>query len=139
MYNATTLDLIGGEAFKSMQAAADYFKVNYRTMQYHMDTKLAVTRNGQLVYIFSQELSPELKSELVFNFTGESKLARNVSTQVWVYNKLEDGSMQLINDDMPFKTKSLACKELKMSGKKLNRIINTNEAYKGLLFYSIKQ
>ena len=35
-----------------------------------------------------------------------------------MYNKLEDGSIQLINEDVPFKTKSLACKELKMSAKK---------------------
>lgn len=40
---------------------------------------------------------------------------------------------------MPFKSKSLACKTLKMSVKKLNKIIDTNEAYKGFLFYSSKQ
>ena len=40
---------------------------------------------------------------------------------------------------MPFKTKSLAYKTLGMSGKKLNRILDTHEEYKGLVFYSLKQ
>lgn len=44
-----------------------------------------------------------------------------------------------MNEDMPFKTKVLAYKTLKMSGKKLNKILNPGEEYKGLLFYSFKQ
>ena len=39
VYNAITLELVRGEAFKSMQAAAEHFKVGYRTMQYHLYTK----------------------------------------------------------------------------------------------------
>jgi len=43
---------------------------------------------------------------------------------------------------MPFKTKSLAGlrqQKIKMSLKKLNKILDTNEEYKGFLFYSLKQ
>jgi len=66
-----------------MQLAGDYFGVGYRTIQSHLDTKLASWRNGLLVYFFSQELTPELKSELATSSTPEkSKLAKNAVTQV---------------------------------------------------------
>lgn len=139
-YNAQTLELITGLPFLSMQLAADYFGVDYRTIQYHLDTKLASWRNGVLVYFFTSELSSDLKSELTTSCNTEKpKLANNAVTQVWVYNKEEDGSIKLYNEDMPFKTKSLSCKTLKMSCKKLNKILDSNKEYKGLLFYKTKQ
>ncbi len=40
VYNASTLKLIS-DSFSSMQKAADYFKVDYRSILNHLDTNLA--------------------------------------------------------------------------------------------------
>lgn len=45
-----------------MQEAANYLNINYRTIQSHLDTKLAISRKGQWIYFFSYELSDGLKS-----------------------------------------------------------------------------
>jgi len=51
-YDANTLDLINNSPFSSISDAADYFKVNYRTISRHLDTKLATMQNKMLVYFF---------------------------------------------------------------------------------------
>lgn len=134
-YNAYTLELINGEAFINMQEAANYFNVGYRTIQNHLDTKLATSRNGQLIYWFSHELSSDLKSEL-----EKVTIAKNATSEVWVYRKQQDGSIKLINENRPtFSSKIQSCTELKMSPKKLNKIIDSNISYKGLVFFSGEQ
>nr|AMX22319.1 hypothetical protein [Cryphonectria parasitica] len=42
-YSASTLELIS-DSFSSMQKAADYFKVDYRSILTHMDTNLATLK-----------------------------------------------------------------------------------------------
>jgi hypothetical protein len=61
-----------------MQKAAEYFNVDYRTIQRHLDTKLATKQNAELLYFFSSEISFELKCELL------KKLSRvkNAATEV---------------------------------------------------------
>ena len=49
-YDAYTLDLINNSPFSSIQDAADYFKVNYRTISRHLNTKLAAMQDKMLVY-----------------------------------------------------------------------------------------
>ena len=82
MYNAQTLELINGSPFSSLQSAASYFNVDYRTIPYaseggkpsvngasertgrHLDTKLATIQNNTLVYFFRKEISSEIRNEL---------------------------------------------------------------------------
>lgn len=66
-----------------MQKAANYFNVGNRTIQSHLYTKLAISRNGQLISFFTKELTSDLKSELSNNLTK----AKNATTEVWVYSK----------------------------------------------------
>jgi len=64
-YNANTLNLINNSPFSSIQDAADYFKVNYRTISRHLDTKLATIQDKMLVYFFKKEIDSELKDTLI--------------------------------------------------------------------------
>lgn len=59
-YNASTLELIS-DSFSSLQKAADYFKVDYRSILNHLDTNLATLKGGKSVLFFSHELSKEKK------------------------------------------------------------------------------
>lgn len=52
VYNASTLEQISN-TFGSMQKAADYFKVDYRSILNHLDTKLATLKGGKSVLLFS--------------------------------------------------------------------------------------
>lgn len=63
-YNAQDLELIH-ESFNSMQKAAEYFDVDYRSILNHLDTKLATKKGGQLVLLFSKELTKLEKTELL--------------------------------------------------------------------------
>jgi len=63
-YNAQDLELIH-ESFNSMQKAAEYFDVDYRSILKHLDTKLATKKGGQLVLLFSKELTKLEKTELL--------------------------------------------------------------------------
>lgn len=56
-YNTSTLELLS-DSFSSMQKAADYFNVDYRSILNHLDTKaLATIKGGKLVLLFSHELT----------------------------------------------------------------------------------
>ena len=48
--------------FSSIQKAADYFNVDYRSILNHLDTNLATIKGGKLVLLFSHELT---KSERI--------------------------------------------------------------------------
>jgi hypothetical protein len=61
-----------------MQSCADYFKVDYRTIASNLDTMLATLKNDMLVYFFSNEISLEVKEELLV----ATKKASNVTTKV---------------------------------------------------------
>lgn len=65
-YNASTLELIS-DSFSSMQKAADYFKVDYRSILNHLDTNLATLKGGKSVLLFSNELSKPEKDLLLNN------------------------------------------------------------------------
>lgn len=71
-YNAKTLELINDSPFYSLQSAASYFNVNYRTINRHLDTKLATTQNKTLVYFFKKEINSDIRSELLKNPTTSS-------------------------------------------------------------------
>lgn len=63
-YNASTLELIS-DSFSSLQKAADYFKVDYRSILNHLDTNLATLKGGKSVLFFSHELSKEKKRFII--------------------------------------------------------------------------
>lgn len=96
-----TLEIINGSSFSSIQSAADYFNVDYRTISRHLNTKLATIQNKTLVYFFSEEISSDLKNELLKN----PAIAHYTRTEVWVYKLDKKGGLSLI-PNQPFKTKS---------------------------------
>jgi len=59
------LDLINNEPFPSITVAADYFNNNYRTINRHLDTKVATKQNKMSVYFFKKEINSDLKMELM--------------------------------------------------------------------------
>lgn len=91
-YCAKTLELIKESPFSSIQAAANYFNVNYRTISRHLDTKLATIQNNILVYLFRKEINSVLKNELLTNL----KRARNARSEIWVYKVEDNGGLTLI-------------------------------------------
>lgn len=131
-YNASTLELIS-DSFSSMQKAADYFKVDYRSILNHLDTNLATLKGGKSVLLFSNELSKPEKDLLLNNI----KKAVNETVSVWVYKSVNN-KLILLNDNKPtFSSKLEATKELKMSAKLISRYLDTHKEYKGLYFYSV--
>lgn len=54
-YSASNLELL--EVFNSMQKAADYFNVGYRSILNNLDTKLSTQKKDKLVLFFSFELT----------------------------------------------------------------------------------
>jgi len=65
-YHASTLELLS-DSFSSMQKAADYFNVDYRSILNHLDTKIATIKGGKLVLLFSSELTQQEKESLLNN------------------------------------------------------------------------
>lgn len=133
-YDVSTLELIS-DSFSSMQKAADYFKVDYRSILSNLDTNLATLKGGKSVLLFSHELSKPEK-DLLFN---NIKKAINETVSVWVYKSVNN-KLILLNDKKPtFSSKLEATKELKMSAKTISRYLgrSPHKEYKGLYFYSV--
>ena len=65
-YNALTLELLL-DSFNSIQKAAEFFNVDYRSILNHLDTKLATIKGGKLVLFFSHELTQVEKESLLNN------------------------------------------------------------------------
>lgn len=61
-----------------MQNAADHFSVMPITIRNHLDTKLATRQGGQLVYLFTEEISKETRDMLMIN----PKKVRNAATPI---------------------------------------------------------
>jgi len=57
-YNAKTLELVNNSPFSSLLSAANHFKVNYRTITRHLDTKLA---GSSLGFKHSEETLKKMK------------------------------------------------------------------------------
>lgn len=76
-YNALTLKLIS-HPFSSLQKAAEYFNVDYRSIVKHLDTDLATKKGNCLVLLFKEELTYLKRKELFNNL----KLAKNEHTEV---------------------------------------------------------
>ncbi len=133
-YNAKTLDLINDSPFSSLLHAADYFKVNYRTIRRHMDTKLVTIQNKTPVYFFKKEIDSNLKIELLKN----TSKAPYVRTEIWVYKVDEKGGLSLI-PNQPFKTKREASRVLRVHNTLISRNIDSSQIYKGLLIFSSPQ
>jgi len=132
-YHGITLELITN-SFSSIQKAAEYFNVEYRSVLNHLDTEIATKKGDYLVYFFSNELTYLKKKELLNNL----KIAKNETTPIWVYKK-KDGELILINSNKPsFSSKHLAAKELKISTKTISKFLDIHKDYKGLYFYRIK-
>ena len=65
-------------SFSSIQKAAEYFNVEYRSVLNHLDTELATKKGDYLVYFFSNELTYLKKKELLNNL----KIAKNETTPI---------------------------------------------------------
>ena len=144
-YNASTLELLL-DSFSSMQKAADYFNVDYRSILNHLDTKLGTIKGGKLVLLFSHELS-QSEIELLLNNVQKSA---NETVSVWVYKSVNEKLVLLTNNKPTYsssffktcfgktsfpKTRLEASKELKMSTKTINKYLDTHKEYKGLFFF----
>lgn len=66
-YNALTLELLS-DSFSSMQKAADFFNIDYRSILKHLDTNIATRKGDMLVLLFSNELTLPLKKLGFFFF-----------------------------------------------------------------------
>ena len=132
-YNAITLELIT-DSFNSIQKAAEFFNVDYRSVVRHLDTELATKKGNYLVLFFNDKLTDLKRKELLNNL----KLAKNETTEIWVYKKLDDKFILMNSNETGFSSKHLAAKELKLSHKTISKFLNTHKDYKGLYFYSIK-
>jgi len=64
------------EKFNSMQKAAEYFKVDYRSIQRHLDTNKVTLKDGKLVLFYSKELTIEDIKEL--NFENQKNETINI-------------------------------------------------------------
>lgn len=133
-YNAKSMELINNSSFVSMQKCAEFFNVDYRSISNNLDTKLAINKSGQFIYLFSNELDKTTLQELSINF----QIAKNSVSPIWVYTKPEDKYI-ILETDQPFKSKLQASKELNISAKTITRYVNTNKNYKGLYFFNSKQ
>ena len=133
-YDATTLDLINNEAFPSITVAADYFNINYRTINRHLDTKVATKQNKMSVYFFKKEINSDLKMELM----KQAEKFHYARGEIWAY-KLEGEGKKILLPNQPFKTKREAVRELHMHNTVISKYIDTGIEYKGLLLYSTAQ
>jgi hypothetical protein len=133
-YNAKTLELVNNSPFSSLLSAANHFKVNYRTITRHLDTKFASSQNKILVYFFTKEIDSILKSDLLKNINR----AHYARTEIWVYRLDEHGVLNLI-PHQPFKTKREAIRALKIHITVLNKYWDSSEIYKGFLIFSSPQ
>lgn len=122
VYNASTLELLL-DSFSSMQKAADYFNVDYRSILNHLDTELATIKNGKLVLLFSHELTKSEKESLLKNV----QKAVNVTVSVRVYKKVNDKLILLNNNKPTYSSKLEASKELKMSAKTISKYLDTHK------------
>jgi len=118
-YNANTLELINNSAFISILDAATYFKVNYRTISRHLETKKATYQDGTLVYFFKKEIDPLLKEELI---TGKN-LAFTRSRPVWVYDAT---TLELVNN-RPFDNRKSAASYLNMDISTIAKNLDTKK------------
>ena len=132
-YNAITLELVTN-SFSSIQKAAEYFNVDYRSVLNHLDTQLATKKGDSLVYFFSNELTDLKKKE----FINKLEIAKNEASSIWVYKKMDDKFIFINSNEPSFSSKHLAAKELKISTKTISKFLNIHKDYKGLYFYSIK-
>lgn len=120
-YNAKTFELIEGSPFPSLLFAANYFNVNYRTIRRHLDTKLATNQNKTLVYFFSQEISSNLKSELLNSMSK----SRYVRSEIWVY-KVDDQGVLSLMPNQPIKTLEEASRILKIHHTVIKRLMDSS-------------
>ena len=130
-YNASTLELLS-DSFTSMQKAADFFNVDYRSILIHLDTKIATRKGGNLVLLFSNQLTVQEKESL-----NNIKKAINETTAVWVYKSVNDKLILLDENKPNYSSKLKASKQLKISSKTINKYLDSHKKYNGLYFYSV--
>lgn len=132
VYDTLTLELI--DSFSSMQKAADYFNVDYRSLLKHLDTKLATNKKSIIILVFSKELtSPPIRGDESLKSVNK---VTNETTPIWVY-KIVGGELILINSNKPtYNSKYSASKDLNISNKTISKYLNSDKNYKGYYFYS---
>lgn len=86
------------------------------------------------MYLFSNEISSDLKSELLNN----TSKAHYVRTEIWVYKVDDKGVLSLISNK-PFKTMREASRVLGIHNTVISRLMDSSEIHKGLLIYSFPQ
>jgi hypothetical protein len=133
-YNAKTFELINNSPFPSLQDAANYFNVNYRTITRHLDTKIATMQNKTLVTRGGGAAPGD--SKLIAELTkGKPTVASYARSEIWVYKVDANGGLTLI-PNQPFITKREALRELGLHISVLNKYLDTSEVYRDLLFFT---
>nr|YP_009268529.1 hypothetical protein [Beauveria malawiensis]AMD61755.1 hypothetical protein [Beauveria malawiensis] len=117
VYDALTLELLT-DKFASMQKAADYFNIDYRTILNNMDTNLAIIKDNKWILIFSHELTESEKKLLISN----TQKAVNRTVYLKVCKKV-NGEYVLLDNNKPYYTSKLeASKQLKISTKTISGV-----------------
>ena len=62
IYDAETLELVNNTPFASLQLAAEYLEVEYRSIKRHLDTKKPFLHK---VFLFSKELDLNARKEFL--------------------------------------------------------------------------
>lgn len=109
-----------------MQKTTDFFNVDYRTIQRHLNTNLVTRQNGLLLLLFFKELSKNDKKELFNNI----KKAKNAIISVWVYKKIDDELILIDNNKLTYISKLKASKVLDISIKTIFKVLNSNMLYR---------
>lgn len=110
-----------------------YFKVNYRTISRHLDTKLATWQDKKNIYFFSKEISSDFRLELLKN----PAKARYSRQEFWIYKVAYNNILTLI-PNQPFKTKREALKVLGIQVSVFNKYLDSKIMYKDLFIFSYR-
>lgn len=132
-YDAKTLDLINNSPFASIQLAAVHFKVNYRTISRHLDTKLATRQDKKNIYFFSKEISLDFRLELIKN-PAKARYSR----QEFLIYKVADNNILTLIPNQPLKTKREALKVLGVQVYVFNKYLDSKIMFKDLFIFSYK-
>ena len=83
-----------------------------------------------MVYFFKNQISSELINEL----KKYKPVASYARSEIWVYKLDSLGQLSLL-PNQPFLTKREALRKMGIHISVLNKYLNTNQYYKGMLFF----
>lgn len=133
VYDSSTLELTTDSPFSTIQKAASYFGVDYRTIARYLDKEISTIKGGSYVVMFSREIT---KNEIALFNAKPIKKAINITKPLWVYKNLNGYLVKSGSASPSYKSILEASKILKITSKTINKYLDTTEAYQNLYFYS---